>query len=51
METKPTIELRLNNTIFKCVLDEKWYNLADTKAYAIGVAVGIVPQAGQIATA
>lgn len=47
MDTKPTIELRLNNTIFKCVLDEKWYNLAEVKAYAIAIAVGIMPQGKQ----
>ena len=37
----------MNNTIFKCILDEKWYNFLDTQVYGIGVAVGLVPQGQQ----
>mgnify|MGYP001251469429 CR=1 FL=1 len=48
MDKKFTVEVRLNNTLFNCVLDGNWYNANDIKAYAIAIATGVIPQQNQV---
>ena len=38
-----SIELRLNNTIFKCNLEDKYYNTKEKTAYAVSVLNGVTP--------
>ncbi len=45
MENKTIVQLRLNNTLFQCKLDGKFYNLKDKKAYAVALASGLIPTA------
>ena len=39
------LELRLNNSVFRCEFDQKWYNLKKTKPFALMALAGVVPTA------
>lgn len=48
MDKKITLEVRLNNTVFKCLFDGNYYNAMVVKGYAIAFAKGVIPQGQQI---
>ncbi len=47
MNNKVTLEIRTNNFIYKCFLDNSYYNLAQKKGYAVTVVRGVVEQGNQ----
>lgn len=38
-----SIELRLNNAVFKCALENKYYNIKDRQAYGVRNIKNVVP--------
>ncbi|HZE87061.1 MAG TPA: hypothetical protein VE090_02525 [Methylomirabilota bacterium] len=43
MTNSLTVEMRLNNTVFKCVLEQKFYNITQRKPYALMTIDGLLP--------
>lgn len=48
MDNKIGVELRLNNVIYKCQLEGKFYNVNIVKPFAVMSISGLVPQGNQI---
>lgn len=42
-ESGMVVELRLNNTVFKCGVENKYYNVKDRQAYAVRNMRDVVP--------
>ncbi len=42
-EGEMSIELRLNNAVFRCMLEDKYYNIKDRKAYGVRNIKNVVP--------
>lgn len=48
MEKSETpLEIRLNNRLFKCLIDEKFYNAADKQPFAVTFVMGAEPVSRQ----
>jgi len=43
MDKLVSVELRLNNSVFECAIEKKFYNARERKPYAIMKIVGVMP--------
>ena len=38
-----TVEIRVNNTVFECALEKKFYNAQERRPFAVGRIMGVMP--------